>query len=101
MTLTHHNKPRKIIAPRNIEGGFSGSKHKGDNAPIIKSVFLCLSFSKAKLFRLSKIMTALSGQPFWLVVPLCDTANPLNAVTRFLAVLRDSFIQSKHKGITA
>jgi hypothetical protein len=41
-------------------------------------------------------MMALFGQPFWLVVPFGDTANPLNAVTRFLAVLRDGFtLQSK------
>jgi hypothetical protein len=46
------------------------------------------------------IMTALFGQPLWLVAPSRDTANPLNAVTRFLAVLRDGFTHFR-LGITA
>jgi hypothetical protein len=45
-------------------------------------------------------MMALFGQPFWLVVPFGDTANPLNAVTRFLAGLRDGFTHFR-LGITA
>lgn len=102
MNLTHHNNQTKMTAPRNIGGGFSGSFFsKGDNTPIIASVFLCLPFLGLLNFEPFKsIMTALFGQPFWLVVPLHDTANPLNAVTRFLAVLRDGFT-TLSKGITS
>lgn len=101
MNLTHHNNQTKMTAPRNIEVGFSGSFFRtGDNTPIIKSVFLCLSFFNQRIFAsVQIIMTALFGQPLWLVVPVHDTANPLNAVTRFLAVLRDGFT-SLRTGIT-
>lgn len=101
MQLTNSQSTANIAPPRNIEGGFSGSFPKGDNTPIIKSVFLCLPFFTGAMSRLKiQIMTALFWQPFWLVVPFGDTANQLNAVTRFLAVLRDGFtLQSK--GITA
>jgi hypothetical protein len=45
-------------------------------------------------------MMVLFGQPLGLVAPSSDTANPLNTVTRFLAVLRDGFTHSI-LGITA
>jgi hypothetical protein len=101
MTLTKHNHTA-ILCPPQHEVGFSGSFFsKGDNTPIIKSVFLCLPFlGQSNFGRFKSIMTALFGQPFWLVVPLHDTANPLNAVTRFLAVLRDG-LTILSKGITA
>jgi hypothetical protein len=101
-TLTHHNTPAKITTHCKSSHGFSGSDSKGDNTPIIKSVFLCLPFLESNNLLLFKsIMTALFWQPLRLVVPLHDTANQLNAVTRFLAVLRDGFTNSLSKGITA
>ena len=102
MNLTGIITMTNLPAPQNIEVGFSGSFFsKGDNTPIIKSVFLCLPFLGLLNFEPFKsIMTALFGQPFWLVVPVRDTANPLNAVTRFLAVLRDGFTTLR-TGITA
>jgi hypothetical protein len=102
MNLTGIITMTNLPAPRNIEVGFSGSFFRtGDNTPIIKSVFLCLPFFGFLKFREANIiMTALFGQPFWLVVPVRDTANPLNAVTRFLAVLRDGFTTLR-TGITA
>ncbi len=97
MTLTK-NQHTAILCPPQHEVGFSGSFFRhGDNTPIIKSVFLCLPFFQHAGIH---IMMALFGQPFWLVAPCRDTANPLNAVTRFLAVLRDGFTHFRH-GITA
>ena len=101
LTLTK-NQHTAILCPPQHEVGFSGSFFRtGDNTPIIKSVFLCLPFlGQSNFGQFKSIMTALFGQPLWLVVPVHDTANPLNAVTRFLAVLRDGFIHFR-LGITA
>ncbi len=101
MTLTKDNH-LAILCPPQHEVGFSGSFFRtGDNTPIIKSVFLCLPFlGQSNFGQFKSIMTALFGQPLWLVVPVHDTANPLNAVTRFLAVLRDGFTTLR-TGITA
>jgi hypothetical protein len=101
IALTHHHTPCKITTHCKSSVGFSGSDYKGDNTPQLKAVFLCLPFfTKLNFQRSYSIMTALFWQPFRLVVPLYDTANQLNAVTRFLAVLRDGFIL-QNKGITA
>ena len=121
MNLTGINTMTNLPAPRNIEVGFSSSNYKGDNTPIIKSVFLCLPFLDKLRFKvlilllhkkmerknqqltvtaINSIMTALFWRPFRSVVPLYDTANQFNAVTRFLAVLRDGFTPL-NKGITA
>jgi hypothetical protein len=101
MTLTKHNSTANLTAPQH-EVGFCGSFFsKGDNTPIIKSVFLCLPFLAQSNFGLCKfIMTALFGQPLRLVVPLHDTANSNNAVTRFFAVSSDGFT-TLSKGIAA
>lgn len=102
MKLTNHNTMINLPAPRNIEVGFSGSFFgHGDNTPIIKSVFLCLPFLGQLNFEpFNSIMTVLFWQPLWLVAPCRDTANPLNTVTRFLAVLYDGLTSLRH-GITA
>ena len=42
-------------------------------------------------------MVVLFGQPFWLVLPFRDTANPLNTAANFFAVLRDGFLIFKEK----
>ena len=101
MQLTNSQSTANIAPPRNIEGGFSGSFPKGDNTPIIKSVFLCLPFlDMQKFLHINSIMTALFVLPLWQVVPLYDIANSNNAVTRFLAKSSDGFTPL-NKGITA
>jgi hypothetical protein len=100
MHLTESTTPTTMTAPRSIEGEFCSSFSKGDSTPIIKSVFLCLPFFNQRIFAsVQIIMTALrvGRNP---VVPLGDTANSFNAVTRLFAVLRDGFILQT-KGITA
>ncbi|MDD2865485.1 MAG: hypothetical protein PHC99_12295, partial [Methylococcales bacterium] len=65
------------------------------------AVFLCLSFFGFLKFREANIiMVVLLGQPFWLVVPLYDSANSFNTATNCLAALRDGFTPL-NKGITA
>ncbi|MGB4497250.1 MAG: hypothetical protein WBI40_01005 [Methylococcaceae bacterium] len=83
-----------MTVPRNIEVGFCGSNYKGDSTPIIKSVFLCLPFLDLLhkfVKQVNSIMTALFWRPLRSVVPLYDTANQFNAVTRFFAVSSDGF----------
>jgi hypothetical protein len=92
MHLTKTTTPTKMTAPRSIEVGFCGSNYKGDSTPIIKSVFLCLPFFNFhKFMKVQIIMTALFWRPLRSVVPLYDTANHFNAVTRFFAVSSDGF----------
>lgn len=52
-TLTKINHPSILCPPRNIEVGRGNLFSKGDCTPIIKSVFLYLSF---KLFKKSTIL---------------------------------------------
>ncbi len=99
-TLTHHHTPCKITTHCKSSVGFCSSFPKGDNTPIIKSVFLCLPFLRCpKFLGQLFIMTAFSlgRNP---IVPFGDTANLLNAVTRFFAVSSDGFTLQT-KGITA
>jgi len=100
MTLTHHHTPCKMTTHCKSSVGFCSSFRKGDNTPIIKSVFLCLPFLESDIMSVfNPIMTAFSlgRNP---VVPFRDTANLLNAVTRFFAVSSDGFTLQR-KGITA
>lgn len=85
-----------------IEVGFCSSFFRqGDNTPIIKSVFLRLPFfTFPNFWERNSIMTELFGQPLWLVAPCRDSANSFNAVTRFLAGLRDGFTTLR-QGITS
>ncbi len=100
-TLTHHHTPCKITTHCKSSVGFSKPRNKGDNTPIIKSVFLCLPFlDMQKFLHINSIMTALFVLPLWQVVPLYDIANSNNAVTRFLAKSSDGFTPL-NKGITA
>ncbi|MGB4498842.1 MAG: hypothetical protein WBI40_09090 [Methylococcaceae bacterium] len=99
-TLTHHNTPARMNAPHN-EVGICNPRNNGDNKPIIKSVFFCLPFLGQLNFEPFKsIMTALFWRPLRSVVPLCDIANQLNAVTRLFAKSSDGFTL-QNNGITA
>ena len=102
MNLTHHHTPAKMTPYCKSSRGFSSSFFRqGDNTPIIKSVFLCQKFTHlTNLLSELFIMMALLGQPFWMVAPCRDSANSLNAVTRFLAGLRVGFTHFR-QGITA
>lgn len=102
MKLTNHNNQTKMTAPQH-EVGFSSSFFRlGDNTPLSTVVFLrpkftCLINLSSKL---SNVMTALFGRPLRSVAPSRDSANSSNAVTRFLAGLRDGFTHFR-LGITA
>jgi hypothetical protein len=99
--LTKTTTRTTMTAPRSIEVGFSSSNYKGDNTPQSLAVFLCPSFFGFLKFREANIiMVVLLGQPFWLVVPLYDSANSFNTATNCLAALRDGFTPL-NKGITA
>ncbi len=101
MTLTHHHTPCKITTHCKSSVGLDNSNSKGDNTPIIKSVFLCLPFlDMQKFLHINSIMTALFVLPLWQVVPLHDIVNSFNAVTRFLTKSSDGFT-TLSKGITA
>jgi len=96
MNLTRSTAQTKMTAPQNIEVGFSSSFKVGDNSPLSIVVFLRQKFTHlTNLLSELFIMTALRWRPLWSVVPTCDTANQFNAVTRFLAVLRDGFTLQK------
>lgn len=105
MNLTKYQSTAKIQIPQNTGGEFSGSYvGTGDNLPHSLAVFLCPQFLEQSSFgKLTFIMTALFGQPIWLVAPVRDTANPRNAITRFLAVLCDgipSISKNRHYPMT-
>lgn len=101
MKLTGINTMTNLSMHCNNGVGFSKPRSKGDNTPIIKSVFLCLPFLAQRKFALcNSIMTVLFWQPLRLVAPLRDIANQLNTVTRFLAKSSDGFT-TLSKGITA
>jgi hypothetical protein len=99
MQLTTNAYHAILCSPCNSEVGFSKPRSKGDNTPIIKSVFLCLPFFNCpKFLGQLFIMTALfvGRNP---IAPLRDIANSFNAVTRFLAKSSDGFT-TLSKGIT-
>lgn len=101
MNLTQTPMQTKMTAPRNIEGVDCNPRSKGDDTPIIKSVFLCLPFFGFLKFREANIiMTVLFGKPLRLVAPLRDIADPFNTVTRYSAKSSDGFT-TLSKGITA
>jgi hypothetical protein len=97
MHLTKITTPTTMTAPRNIEGVDCNPHSKGDDTPIIQSVFLRLPFLEfLKFEKVQIIMTVLFGKPLWLVAPLRDIADPFNAVTRYSAKSSDgSTILSK------
>jgi|GEM_PF-1267861 len=99
--LTKSRMQTKMTAPRNIEGVDCNPRSKGDDTPIIKSVFLCLPFLAQSNFGFcNSIMTVLFGKPLRLVAPLRDIADPSNTVTRYSAKFSDGFT-TLSKGITA
>jgi hypothetical protein len=97
MFLTNQKSIDNLNVPCNSRVGFRSSFPKGDSTPPNLAVFLCPKFTYAiNLWSRLFIMTAFFWQSLRLVVPFGDTANQLNAVTRFFAVLRDGFtLQSK------
>ncbi len=99
MNLTHQHSPA-ILCPPQHEVGICNPRYKGDNTPQLKAVFLCLPFFKSNMLDFVFIMTALFWRPLRSVVPLCDIANQLNAVTRLFAKSSDGFT-TLSKGITA
>jgi hypothetical protein len=102
MNLTQRTMQTTMTTPRSIEGVDCNPRRKGDDTPIIKSVFLCLPFTR--LINLSNvlfIMTVLFGKPLRLVVPFRDIADPSNTVTRYSAKSSDGFTNPQRKGITA
>ncbi len=100
MKLTNNNTMTNLPAPHN-EVGFCSSFRIGDNTPQDLAVFLCLPFLDAPNFwAIKSIMTVLFEQPLRLVVPIHDTANSLNTVTKCFAALRDG-LTTQRIGITA
>jgi hypothetical protein len=72
----------------------------GDNTPQLLAVFLCLSFLKPTLCRLSNIMMVLFGQSLWLVAPVRGILTPRHTVTNTVRSNSDGFNHSQRTGIT-
>lgn len=101
MQLTPNAYQAILFSPCNNKVGICNPRRKGDNSPIIQSVFLCLPFLAQRIFALcNPIMTVLFGR-LRSVVPFRDIANSFNTVTRLFAKSSDGFTNLQRKGITA
>jgi hypothetical protein len=80
-TLTKNKHTAILCSPRtHYELGRDNPISKGDRTPQSLAVFLCPSFLKPTLCRLSNIMMGLFGQSLRLVAPLRDIVTPSNPV---------------------
>lgn len=97
MQLTPNAYRAILCSPCNGKVVNCNSRTKGDNSPIIQSVFLCLPFLAQRNFALcDSIMTVLFGR-LRSVVPFGDIADPFNTVTRYSAKSSDGFTTSNKR----
>ena len=100
MDLTKDNTIANLSTHRESGVRICNPRILGDNSPIIKSVFLCLSFfNQLTIEQVIFIMTVLfvGRNP---VAPLRDIANSFNTVANTVRSMRDGFTNFR-QGITA
>ena len=101
MQLTANAYKVILFSPCSSKVGICNPRSKGDNSPMIQSVFLCLPFLAQRNFALCNSIMTVLFERLRSVVPLRDIANSLNTVTRLFAKSSDGFTNSQSKGITA